>query len=431
MEHDSSRVTTPNRRTVLQTIGAGGLALGGIAGTSGSAAAGSDENWTELSVGDHDQRYNVGYKNGDGAKTAKDVATTVYYDIDPLDALTIESDLDGLQTLEENDDIEYVEVDRQLEVELPPQEVEVQQETNGQTVPWGIERIGARDVHEMGITGDDVDVCVLDTGIDPSHEDLAANLGDGAAYTECQGDLVPWECEEPWSDDRESGHGTHVAGTVGALDNDLGVVGVGPDVTLHAVKVLDQNGVGFHSDIANGLAFAGFFEFDVANMSLGGVDTELKRAGVEYAHEQGVLLVASAQNEGAPVLYPAAYDEVIAVSATTPDDTLAWFSNRGPEVELAAPGVDVLSTVPQDGYAAYEGTSMAAPHVAGAGAIIMSLGYSASETREILNATAEDISLPSEHQGSGLVDVATAVELALEEQREKEEKKREKKGAAQ
>ena len=300
------------------------------------------------------------------------------------------------EELRQRDDVRYVEHD------IPVQ-------ATGQTVPWGVDRTDADRAHDAGETGSGAAVAVLDTGIDPTHETVGPNVGIGRAETRCTGD-----CEADWDDDH--GHGTHVAGTVGAADNGVGVVGTATDTTLHPVKVLADDGSGWSSDVAAGIEWAADNGCDVINMSLGGFgDLSSLEEACRYAYDRGVLLVASAGNDGPCtdcVGYPAAYDTVVAVSATDENDDLADFSSTGPEVDLAAPGVRVYSSVPGDAYEYWNGTSMAAPHVAGAGAHLLANGYSNADARRRLADTAEDIGLSSSEQGDGLVDVSAALDVA-------------------
>ena len=278
----------------------------------------------------------------------------------------------------------------------------------GQTVPWGIDRVGATDAHADGETGAGADVAIIDTGIDATHEDLEANLGKGTAFVSCRGG----GCDAEWDDDND--HGTHCAGTADALDNDLGVVGVSTEATLHAVKVLDNTGSGSYSDVAAGIEWTADQGYDVGSLSLGGGKSEVVADACQYAYGEGVLLVAAAGNDGPCtdcVGYPAAEPECIAVSATSEDDSLANFSSTGPEVELAAPGEDVLSTVPESDYDTFSGTSMACPHVSGAGGQLMANGYTNREARDRLAETAEDLGLSETEQGNGLLDVAAALGL--------------------
>jgi len=272
-----------------------------------------------------------------------------------------------------------------------------------QSTPWGIERVGATDNTN---TGDGISVYVLDTGIDATHADLADNLGNGFASEPCEDQTGGppgnrQSCETEWDDDQ--GHGTHVAGTVGAIDNDIDVVGVSPDVTLHSVKVLDGDGGGSFAGIIEGIDWVAeqvhaSGETAIANMSLGGGGsmsgecTEDGFVGDDAMHEAicnatnvGVVFVVAAGNEGedAGGSVPAAYDDsVITVSATDSsddwtswsnwgDDSADWTSNVSAPVAIAAPGADIESTAMGGGTESLSGTSMAAPHVAGGAALLL------------------------------------------------------------
>ena len=171
------------------------------------------------------------------------------------------------------------------------------------------------------------------------------------------------------------GHGTHVAGiAAAATNNGIGIAGISWGARVMPVKVLDQYGNGWYSDIADGIVYAADNGAKIINLSLGGAAaSQTLCQAAAYAQQKGALLVAAAGNAGAAVLYPAACDGVLAVAATDRSDQRASFSNYGPEVDLAAPGVDIYSTWPWlDGYFTKSGTSMAAPHVSGVAALVWS-----------------------------------------------------------
>jgi len=229
-----------------------------------------------------------------------------------------------------------------------------------EVLPWGVDRIDAEKV--WGITtGDPIKVAIVDTGIDVKHPDLVGNLKGGVstvAYT------------RKYNDD--NGHGTHVAGIAAAIDNTIGVIGVGPKIDLYAVKVLDGRGSGYLSDVIEGLDWAVANGMQVVNMSLGtGSNIQSFHDAVIAAKNAGVVVIAAAGNSGGSVIYPAAYSEAIAVSATDQNNVIASWSSRGPEIDLAAPGVSIYSTYKRTGYATLSGTSMAAPHVAGSAALVL------------------------------------------------------------
>jgi subtilisin family serine protease len=273
---------------------------------------------------------------------------------------------------------------------------------DGQVMPTGIRRIFADTNALLDIDGTDdyrvdVDVAVIDTGIDRQHPDL--NVVDG---TSCVSGIFRASCSGDGDDDHY--HGTHVAGTIGALDNGIGVVGVAPGARLWAVKVLNSRGSGYTSWIVAGIdwvaARAGTIE--VANMSLGGGGySQAEYDAIQGAVSKGVAFAVSAGNsdDDANNYSPAAFDNVLTVSALADfdgipgglgtqtcradqDDTLADFSNWGPEVDIAAPGVCILSTYPleQGEYGTISGTSMASPHAAGGLALLASRNDPANAT---------------------------------------------------
>jgi len=359
-------------------------------------------------------RYIVGTTSGGGVTAAASVSETDHEAIDLTDRtpLTLVCGVfsdDRSQSLRNRDDVAFVQRDRKLtHVSTAGTDRAADPEA---TVPWGIDRIDADVAQARGATGADVDIGVIDSGIAATNPSVADNVADPdvdenhESWVACSDGRCPY----PWSDD--SGHGTHVAGTIAADGGADGVVGVAPDATLHALKVCSSNGGCRTSAVVEAIRYAADQGWDVVNLSLGSPrKSPALRAAGQYALEAGVVPVAAAGNRGAPdsVGYPAAYEAFLAVSATTIEDDVARFSSAGPEVDIAAPGADVCSAIP-DGHDLKSGTSMAAPHVAGAIAQVLADGYSPSEARERLLDTAEDLGHPETGQGAGLVDVAAAL----------------------
>jgi len=275
---------------------------------------------------------------------------------------------------------------------------------------WGVKRIGAGIVHDSGNNGDGIKIAIIDTGIDEDHPDLDDNIMGGVNFVS----KPSWRTPDPNKWDDDNGHGTHVAGIIAAEDNDTGVVGVAPGADLYALKVLDRTGSGYVSDVVMAIQWATENDIQVINMSLGGAATDLLWAACWLAYElDGLILVAAAGNGGS-VIYPAAYESVIAVSATNSADELAWFSSAGSEVELAAPGVDIYSTYKGGGYDTLSGTSMACPHVAGTVALVWAnpanLNWTNDDVRAHLQNTADDLGVTGwdSKYGWGLVDAAEA-----------------------
>ena len=386
------------RRDVLRSIGTGAVA---VAGMSGVASAGPD-------------RKIVGTESAAAERAAESAADNVHRTLDFGDigsAVAGAFSDEAVSKLKDRTDVRYVEDDGTMEAIGPGGDPGPPGDGGGSTsesLPWGIDRVDADVAHSNGETGNGADIAIIDTGIDDDHPDLQANVGSGKAFVDCKGS----NCNYAWSDD--DNHGTHCAGTADAVDNSEGVIGVATESTLHAVKVLDKRGSGSFSDVAAGIKYTADQGWDVGSMSLGASSgSSTVKDACQYAYDKGVLLVAAAGNDGpcsGCVGYPAAYSTVIAVSATSSDDTLASFSSTGPEVELAAPGENIESTV-IGGYDTYDGTSMACPHVSGGGGQLMANGYTNTEARDQLTSTAEDIGLSSNESGSGLVDVAAALGL--------------------
>lgn len=294
-----------------------------------------------------------------------------------------------LRGLEHNPHVAWIEPDRMVYA------------IETQTIPTGIDRIEVDQVLDGGTF--DVDVAIIDTGIDLDHPDL--NVVGGVDCIKI--DRKTGECKAGGDDD--NGHGSHTAGTVAALDNGIGVVGVAPGARLYAVKVLDRRGSGSLSGVIRGIEWvtANADVIDVVNMSLGGgggddtdggdcsLSTDAEHIAICALVNAGVTVVVAAGNESsdAATSTPAAYDEVITVSALADfdgtaggagsgeyrfsscteaeDDSFACFSNYGHDVDIIAPGVGILSTYMSGGYATSSGTSMAAPHVAGAAARLL------------------------------------------------------------
>jgi subtilisin len=369
------------RRALLRAAAAG--SAGGLLVGGGSAAERAPERIVGI----------TGYRAAEAARDrAASVGRTIRFG-DLGQAVAGRFSDEAVERLRQRDDVRYVEDDGRMHA-------------IGQRLPWGVDRVDADVLHDDGETGNGADVAIIDSGIDDDHPDLRGNLGAGTAYVDCSGA----DCGEPWSDDHD--HGTHCAGIADAVDNSDGVVGVSTEATLHAVKVLDDAGSGSFSDVAAGIEYVADQGWDVGSLSLGASSgSQTVKDACSYAYDNGVLLVAAAGNDGPCrdcVGYPAAYEECIAVSATDDDDDLVWYSSTGPEVELAAPGGDIYSTV-IGGYDTFSGTSMACPHVAGAGGHLMANGYSNTDARDRLEATAEDVGLSGNEQGAGLVDAEAAV----------------------
>ena len=354
----------------------------------------------------------IGFDRAPGAAAeslVRGLGGSIKYTYDLIPAIAAELPAEALEGLAHNPNVAYVEED------LPRRVHDAELDNS-----WGVNRIDAEVVH-LANKGAGVTVAIIDTGIDCTHPDLEANCAGGFNFVA----NAAFPGGVPFDD---YGHGTHVAGTVAALDNVSGVVGVAPEADLYALKVCDSSGSCPTSNIIAALEWASNHNLDIANMSLGSrFASTAERQAVQAAYDAGVLLVASAGNAGNcrgknnTVEFPAGYDQVIALAATNRDDLRPCFSSSGPDVELAAPGVDVLSTVPtgdcrlctDTGYREGTGTSMASPHVAGTAALVVAAnsGWANDDVRLRLVTTAEDLGAAGRDTsfGYGLVDAENAV----------------------
>ncbi len=286
----------------------------------------------------------------------------------------------------------------------------IAQPLSEQKIDWGVERISAPEAWATS-TGKGVKVGILDTGIQLDHPDL--NVVRGVDCTKGP------SCDRGGDGDDDRGHGTHVAGIVAALDNEIGTVGVAHGADLYSIKVLTRTG-GRYSDVIKGIEWSIENEMQVINMSLGATtySTALENA-VNAAYNAGILSIAAAGNNGdwekVDPVYPAAYNTVMAIGAVekTEDDVrIADFSNWTSGVDLVAPGVKIMSTWINSSYREAAGTSMAAPHVAGVAALVWSVApeLTNQEVWDLLREKAECLGYDSDKQGSGLVNAAVVVE---------------------
>lgn len=333
-------------------------------------------------------------------------------EVDIIPVLYAELPQEAIEGLENNPHVVSVEKD-------------VRAKTLAQSTPWGISRVNADDVHSTNKGSSETDVSIIDTGVDYNHPDLANNYVDG--YDFVNGDSDPMD---------DNGHGTHVAGTAAAVDNNEGVIGAAPEADLYGVKVLASDGYGYYSDIISGIDWSvkgpngvegDSDDAEVISMSLGGESgTSSLQDAVQNAESKGTLVVAAAGNDGSgddTVRYPAKYDSVIAVAATDSNNDRASFSSTGPDVELSAPGVNTLSTLLGGDYGYKSGTSMATPHVSGVAALVFNSevpsdydadndgNWDAEEVRKKMDDTAVDLGADGrdDYYGYGLVNATAAV----------------------
>jgi thermitase len=279
------------------------------------------------------------------------------------------------------------------------------------TQQWGPQKIEADRAWDVTTGNSSVLVAVVDTGIDYTHGDIAPN------YVPLGYDWVN-DDNDPIDD---QSHGTHCAGIIAAaLNNSIGIAGIA-QVKVMAEKCLNSEGWGYESDCAQAVIHAVDQGAKIISCSWGSSgDSQLIHDAVKYAWSRGVLVVAAAGNSAIPLEhYPAAYDEVVAVTATDSTDYPAFFTTYGEWVEVSAPGFDILSTVLDNDYKRKSGTSMACPHVAGVAALILSRFPNLTNTqlRQLLLYATDDLGDPGFdiYYGYGRINARKAVEQPFPE----------------
>jgi major intracellular serine protease len=300
-------------------------------------------------------------------------------------------------------------------VSLVPFEVkEVTESVN--EVPEGVEQINAPDIWGDN-KGESVVIAIIDTGIDKFHPDLVKSVIGGYNFTTA----------DPNDYQDRNGHGTHVAGTIAAVQNNIGVVGVAPACKILVLKALDDHGSGYSSWIVNAINYATDWsgpngeKVQVISMSLGGPHDPNEYNAIKRAVDNDVLVICAAGNEGDndfntnEMAYPASYPEVVSVGAVDFQNKPATFTNTNEEVDLVAPGVEIVSTYLEGSYAVLSGTSMATPHVSGAAALLFNKlskeferKLSEAELYAQLVKHTKTLNLDRRVQGNGVLDL-TAV----------------------
>ena len=265
---------------------------------------------------------------------------------------------DEIRKLQNSDRVENIEQDRYVALDKPDWLIDDGDGgSTGQETPWGITRVNG------GVDGTGKVAWIIDSGIDQDHPDL--NVDQNRSYS-------VFTKGRDKSPDDNNGHGSHVAGTIAALDNDQGVVGVAAGASVVAVKVLDAKGGGSYSGVIEGIDYVGANANagDVANMSLGGPTSDALDQAILNASQNGIIFVLAAGNESddannhSPARVNGEY--IYTISAMDETDTWASFSNYGnPPIDYCAPGVDIKSTWKDGEYNTISGTSMASPHAAG------------------------------------------------------------------
>lgn len=300
--------------------------------------------------------------------------------------------------LNKNFSVEYAEIDFWAEALEVPNDPRFSEQ-------WGLTKIQALNGWSITHGGAGVDIAIIDTGINRNHPDLGSKI---VLSVNC----TISGCPNQTTTDPD-GHGTHVAGIASAVtNNSIGVAGLAWEGRLMSVKVLDDTGGGYYSWIANGIILAADNGAEVINLSLGGSSPSLTlENAINYAWGKGVVIAAAAGNNGRSLrIYPGYYLKVIAVAATDATDKKASFSNYGNWVDVAAPGVSILSTY-NNGYSTLSGTSMATPFVSGLAALLkgQNPGLTNSEVRNKIESSSDSISGTGNYWTWGRINVCRAL----------------------
>lgn len=299
-----------------------------------------------------------------------------------------------LNALKRNPNVLYAEPNFIYQINFTPNDPGLSQQ-------WAWTTIDAYSAWDVTQGSTSVVVAVVDTGVQRSHPDLDAKIV--AGYDFVSGDTAP---------DDGNGHGTHVAGTAAAeTNNGTGGAGTCPNCKIMPVRVLDNNGSGTLTNVANGITWAADNGAHVINLSLGGSggSTTLSNA-VDYAWNKGVFLACAAGNDNtSSPSYPGYYSNCFAVASTNSSDARSSFSNYGSWVEAAAPGESIYSTWLNSGYNTISGTSMATPHVAGLAGLLASQGLTNAEIRDRICTSADDISGTGTYWTCGRINANQAV----------------------
>ena len=342
----------------------------------------------------------------------------MHYDFESMDTFVLTVPESEYKALKKDPKVTEMHEDTERYPMHIPESVKPRQlQNNAEAIPYGIDMVQAQDVWALGGRGANVTVCVVDTGVDETHEDLVGVTGPS-------GDPLPFGKDGV-------GHGTHCAGTIAAAQNGKGVVGVAPDAKIFSVKVFaDNGGFAYSSGILGAAQTCADNGANIISMSLGGpLPNPFEIFGFrKLLRENDIISVAAAGNSGNGLWsFPASYPGVVSVAAVDENMEAAPFSQYNRQVDIAAPGVDVLSTFPMKapcmicdsvqeyGYGTISGTSMATPHVAGVLALLKSLKPEATfqELVEVMQESARDLGKNGKDKnfGHGLVQAFDAAAL--------------------
>jgi len=348
------------------------------------------------------------------------------------------SEKDYIKNIKDDPFVEYVEPNYIAYASIVPNDPRYNDQ-------YALDQINCPDGWDESTGDNDITIAIIDTGVDYNHEDLSDDINGGYDFVDINFNEYPDNIYrfkdgplEPYYDDYKThdddpmdvvGHGTHCAGIAGAVtNNNIGISGVSWDCSIMPIRAGFKCEVYFggswyeaglfeYDDIKNAIEYAADNNADIISMSFGGPESSMIQDICNYAYNKGSLLVSSSGNEGKQIVgYPARYEEVIAVGAIDEYNNRCSFSNMGPNLELVAPGYQILSTIPGDNYDYISGTSMAAPHVAGVAALAKSRypSYSNIKIRQLLCDSADDLGLNGRDNtfGYGRVD-ATLIDEGI------------------
>lgn len=358
----------------------------------------------------------IGFKQTPGAKESalvQRLGGTIKYQYHLVPAIAAQVPSTAVSTLRSDPSVTVVEPDLHA----------LKKMDTATSSDWGIIAIHATSTQSNHIIGSGVSVAVIDSGIDYTHPALRAAYSGG--YNFIKGNTDPFD---------DNGHGTHVSGIIAGQHQPNGAGGVAPGVRLYALKVLDAAGTGYFSDIIAALEWSVDHHMQLTNNSYGTLNDPgtIVAAAFVNAYKADVLSFAAAGNSGsctgsgARTEYPGRYDSVVAVAAVDQGGKHACFSSAGPQVDISAPGVNIVSTKAGGGYVALSGTSMATPFATGVAALVISTGAIDKNgtmrvneaVRMLLNDAADDLGAPGPDNlyGSGLVNAEQSVAKALAKQ---------------
>ena len=396
-------------------------------GWSQTASAEGPVSWSSESEWDIPGEYVVDFEDDTSASEIKSALSKLglsYRDTELADDTRIEivsipSGVAGaLAKLRATGDVEAIEPHAKVRVMFTPNDPLYEKQ-------WHMPRVGADSVWQTSV-GRGVTVAVIDTGIACENFKEFTKASD-LHQTRCVDGYNFVKKGKHANDDH--GHGTHVAGTIAqSTNNGVGTAGLAFGARLMPIKVLSASGWGSTTGVADGIRWAADHGAQVLNLSLGSPrNSKVLQAAIDYARSKGCIIVAAAGNSGGSVGYPGASEGVIGVSATDADNALAWFSSRGKGVDIAAPGVNITQqTICERGrnrceiFPAYNGTSMASPHVAGAAALLVGLGVTdPGAVEDILKGNAKTLDNSDtgrDHFGAGLLQASEAADAVHREQ---------------